>query len=190
MGVYFQGGGHSIYGIAADHVLSIPIVLASSEFVTASPTQNPSLFFALRGGGGSTFRVVTSVTMKAYPDMPTTGLSFVFFPTDNSTASHDKLWAGVRVYFNYFSPFSDAGTYSCSWIFPGPVFFMQPFFAPNMTSLGTEALLSSWIADLAALGFQSNTTYNSYPTFLTGWEGSFPQELFGQFDFLGSRLFP
>ena len=56
------GGGHSplssIYGMAADHLLSMEVVLPSGAFVTASDTSNPDLFWALRGGGGSkSFRV-------------------------------------------------------------------------------------------------------------------------------------
>ena len=57
-GGFMQGGGHSsyasYYGLAADHVLSIQAVLASGEFVTINEEENEDLFWAFRGGGGST----------------------------------------------------------------------------------------------------------------------------------------
>lgn len=55
-GGYLQGGGHSIltslYGLAADQVLSLQIVTADGRFVTASSEENQDLFWAVRGGGG------------------------------------------------------------------------------------------------------------------------------------------
>ncbi|KAI1387903.1 uncharacterized protein F4822DRAFT_295655 [Hypoxylon trugodes] len=56
-GGWMAGGGHSAlaskYGLGADQPLSIQVVTADGRFVTADPTQNTDLFYALRGGGGS-----------------------------------------------------------------------------------------------------------------------------------------
>jgi hypothetical protein len=55
-GGFMAGGGHSTltsyYGLASDQVLSLNVVTAGGDFVTAEPTVNSDLFFALRGGGG------------------------------------------------------------------------------------------------------------------------------------------
>lgn len=41
------------------------------ELVTANAFQNQNLFWALRGGGGGTFGVVTEATIRVFPDDPT-----------------------------------------------------------------------------------------------------------------------
>ena len=91
-GGWFAGGGHSAiapnYGlgmpnspvrskscspnsfVGVDNVLEIMIVTADGDHVVANQYQNEDLFWALRGGGGGTWGVVTSVTYKTYPSTP------------------------------------------------------------------------------------------------------------------------
>lgn len=51
--------------MAVDSVLQFTVVTADGKFVTADAITNPDLFWALRGGGGSTWGVVISVTGKS-----------------------------------------------------------------------------------------------------------------------------
>ena len=64
------GGGISFYGrafgVAANHVRSITLVLADGEIVTVSREHEAALFWALRGGGGG-FGVVTEVEVELVP---------------------------------------------------------------------------------------------------------------------------
>lgn len=64
------GGGHSWLGphlgLGVDQLVSLDVVLANATTVTASNSSNPDLFWALRGGGGSAFGVITSLTIKTY----------------------------------------------------------------------------------------------------------------------------
>ncbi|KAK0458559.1 FAD-binding domain-containing protein [Desarmillaria tabescens] len=66
-----QGGGHSVltpvYGFGVDRVLQFKIVTPDGKFRVANEFQHPDLFWALRGGGGSTFGVVLESTMLVQP---------------------------------------------------------------------------------------------------------------------------
>jgi FAD/FMN-containing dehydrogenase len=77
-GGFVQGGGFGSlsrrYGTAAGNVLEAEVVLASGEIVIANAVQHPDLFWALRGGGGGTFGVVSRLTMATYPAPQTLGM--------------------------------------------------------------------------------------------------------------------
>ncbi len=64
------GGGHgwlgSKYGLVSDNLLSVDIVTADGQPRIASATENPDLFWGVRGGGGN-FGVVTSLEFQLHP---------------------------------------------------------------------------------------------------------------------------
>jgi FAD/FMN-containing dehydrogenase len=70
-GGFLQGGGIGLFtrtmGIACDTVTSAQVVLANGSVVTASPQQYSDLYWALRGGGGGNFGIVTSYTFTPTP---------------------------------------------------------------------------------------------------------------------------
>ena len=68
---WLHGGGHSpltpVYGMGADNLRQVEIVTPRGERKIANQCLNSDLFFAVRGGGGGTFGVVTNITYKALP---------------------------------------------------------------------------------------------------------------------------
>lgn len=66
-----QGGGIGMLtracGLAIDQVISIQMVTAAGTVVEANATTNQDLYWALRGGGGGNFGVVTAFTLQLIP---------------------------------------------------------------------------------------------------------------------------
>jgi FAD/FMN-containing dehydrogenase len=73
------------YGLSCDSVLSVDLVTADGEFVTANKESNSDLFWGVRGGGGN-FGVVTSFEYRLHPvELLLAGL--VVYPIDAARAA-------------------------------------------------------------------------------------------------------
>jgi len=67
-----------VAGLSIDNLESLEVVLADGRCVRASDTENPDLFWALRGGGGN-FGVVTEFTYRLHEVGPLVGFGLQFF---------------------------------------------------------------------------------------------------------------
>ena len=69
-GGYVLGGGHSALsrslGLATDNVLQFQLILPNSTTISVTKCQHSDLWWALRGGGGGSFGVVTNLTYQVY----------------------------------------------------------------------------------------------------------------------------
>jgi len=73
-GGYVQGGGHSAnspqFGLVVDNVLQVELVGADGEVRTLNSCKNSDLFWAVKGGGGGSWGVITKMWHKAHPKAP------------------------------------------------------------------------------------------------------------------------
>lgn len=196
-GGYVLGGGHSplssIYGLAADQVLALEVVLPDGTFTTVTEESNPDLFWGLRGGGGSTFGVVTSIINKVYPKIGVTVAKFTFSTSD--TVSADTFFEALGIYYSYFEEFTAAGTYVYFWVLAlgddQYEFEFNPFFAVNHTLDQFNTLIQPLVDDLSAIGVSITPDGTYYDNFYDGWQDGFPLETVGTVvQLTGSRLFP
>ncbi|KAJ5094949.1 hypothetical protein N7532_007240 [Penicillium argentinense] len=136
-GGYVQGGGHSflgwLHGMASDNALEFQVVLANGSLIFANPYQNTDIFFALRGGGGGSFGVVVSVTVKAYPNYP------VVYATVNYTTSvNGPFWKGSDAFHKHIVYLNDNGG--------SGYYVMIPItLVPNSQSLSTFVLFLAFV---------------------------------------------
>jgi FAD/FMN-containing dehydrogenase len=71
------------HGATVDNLLSVDLVTAEGELLTASGEENPDLFWAIRGGGGN-FGVVTSFEYRLHPVGPIVLAGPVFHPLEDA----------------------------------------------------------------------------------------------------------
>ncbi|HEX2931710.1 MAG TPA: FAD-binding oxidoreductase, partial [Candidatus Binatia bacterium] len=67
------------YGMTIDNLFAVDVITAESTKIRASQTDNPDLFWALRGGGGN-FGVVTQFEFQLFPVGPEIFAGLIVFP--------------------------------------------------------------------------------------------------------------
>jgi len=93
---YTLGGGMGWlvrrHGLASDSVIFFEVVTADGQQVRASASENPDLFWALRGGGGG-FGAVTGMQIRLYPVTTVYGGS-LHYPAEKAADvfAHYREW--------------------------------------------------------------------------------------------------
>ena len=71
------------YGLTVDQLLSVDMITADGEFVKASTSENPELFWGVRGAG-SNFGIVTAFEFRLNPVGPIVVAGPIFWPMAES----------------------------------------------------------------------------------------------------------
>ncbi|KAK4554204.1 hypothetical protein LTR86_008732 [Recurvomyces mirabilis] len=178
-GGWMQGGGHGpasrTYGLGADQVLSAEVVLADGSIITASPSQNQDVFFAIRGGGPGTYGVVTKTVIKAHPMTNVTVQHLAIAPL---TTNISALLDAVTILFHDFPDLNDAGyagygTWAISE--PTPLFanftagYVHGIYMMNSTLITAEAAFTQTLEKLQQYNTTSLFISLSYLTYPDYW---------------------
>ncbi|KAJ6060182.1 FAD binding domain protein [Penicillium canescens] len=200
-GGYIQGGGHSLMGpwkgMAADNVLEFQVVTANGTLVTANSHQNPDLFWALRGGGGGTFGVIVSATLRTFDEAPVTMVNL----NVSTVAQNPGFWGAMTDFHPAIPSLNDAGASGYYFISPNVPFKNMEvsrlsilLFSPNQTNVAkTDKLVAplQWKLN-GTVGLITEYATIPFPTIhslLSGLLIRGNMDPTGQSVILGSRLF-
>ncbi|KAK4240110.1 hypothetical protein C8A03DRAFT_13528 [Achaetomium macrosporum] len=205
VGGYLTGAGHSLlsarYGLAADQVLEMEVVTPTGEIVTANECQNTDLFWAMRGGGGSTFGVITSVTMKTFPtpEIEHVLMGVVTLDVANTRAIFDMIAYVLSQFpslgdqglsgYAYFSPAIATSSPDGSNVTVAGLFMVG--ILQNSTPEAMRALWDPVFAHVNATWpgmFQALYQPRSYPSFLAYFAEIYDRSPAGRSQYVGSRL--
>ncbi|GGX33089.1 FAD-binding oxidoreductase [Streptomyces chryseus] len=105
------GGGHGVvsraYGLTCDSLTSATIVTAAGKRLHCTSTENPDLFWALRGAGNGNFGVVTEMTFRTRP-APAAVTAYLSWPWSKAQAviaawqewgpsQPDEIWSSAHL---------------------------------------------------------------------------------------------
>jgi FAD/FMN-containing dehydrogenase len=173
------------FGLALDNVQAVDIVTADGRFLHASASENPDLFWAVRGGGGN-FGVVTAFEFRVHPmQRQVVGGRMVFpiararelldFYADYSRSAPDDLYLDAVMN----SPIGGKpGAFVFSTCYSGPADKAEQALAP-LRKLGTPLADGIKAVDYVALQRSTDRTdprgEGSY--LKSGFIDSYPGEL-------------
>lgn len=94
------GGGYGTfvrqYGVACDNLMELEMVDANGKLLIINDHENTDLFWALRGGGGGSFGIVTKMKLKMYHAPKSIALGSIQFDSDDFPQFYDA-WQSLMI---------------------------------------------------------------------------------------------
>jgi len=142
------------FGLTCDNLLSVELVAADGSLVRTSRDEQPDLFWALRGGGGGNFGIVTSFTFLLTPIAEVTTVT-ISWPWDDAAAVlaawqetapgvDDRLTLGLTI-----GPPSD-GTITMYGLLNAPSSLLWPLLEPLLAAGSPYGPLITTVPFIAA----------------------------------------
>ena len=193
-GGYTQGGGHSAlsstFGLGADQTLEFEVVTATGQIVKASRTNNSDLYWALSGGGGGTYGVVLSLTVRTYPESTIGGASLQMAA---AYTTQDKFNEAVATFHSLLPNMTDQGAMVVYYV-NNAVFVINPITVYNSTAAYVKnTVLAPFTAKLTELGIPASISYTelSYRDHYNIYMGPLPYGHVAVEEYqFGSRMIP
>ena len=169
-GGYTQGGGHSAlsskFGLGADQALEWEVVDGRGQLLTASRTENSDLYWALSGGGGGTYGVVYSLTVKAHQDFPVTGV-VLNFTADGADPA--RFFDAVGYYHTLVPGYTAAGGVAIAEV-TNTSFLLTPLTFPDMHAKQATSLMQPLLNYLDKAGIKYTNNITEFPSFLQHYD--------------------
>jgi hypothetical protein len=191
---FTMGAGHSAlstsFGLGADQVLAYEVVTASGQLVTASPSENSDLYWALSGGGPGTYGVVASMTVRTYPGAQVGGASIAFSAAYTTQDKFNQALATLHALLPNMTSLGADVIYTAT----NSVLQLSPVTVFNSTASYVQStVLAPFTAKLTALGipFRAQYTTLSYLDHYATYLGPLPNGNLAVSSYqFGSRLIP
>ncbi|SPO00052.1 related to isoamyl alcohol oxidase [Cephalotrichum gorgonifer] len=207
VGGYITGGGHSMLstrnGLAVDQVLEMEVVTPDGDHITANECRNEDIFWAMRGGGGSTFGVLTSVTLRVIPSPKMLHMIFML----GTTSTAPNITDIQALFLSKVPSLSDSGLAGYVWLAkemvnpagpdPGPPLLGGIFGMLTLQDTDDEKdmlnLMEPIVEEAAQRFPDSNVTFGpvieKYGSFQDWYSVYHDNGAAGSSQWLGSRLF-
>ena len=174
-GGFGQGGGHGIfgpsYGLMVDNAVEFDVVTADGQLRTINCCNDPDLFWAMRGGGGGSFGILTSYRFQLHPAVKINLYQFHanFTTHGNETANYPALEKILTQHATYQPIWSHNNISGHAYYWPNKTEIYLVLPSNNETAL--KALtneFSSSLTNQADIHVTTNTytTYPKYTSFL------------------------
>jgi hypothetical protein len=134
--------------MGADNFVQATVVTPAGQIVVANEYQNSDLFWAIRGGGGGTWGVVTSVTVNAYP-MPTALMWSLSAEPLNANTTDDSEWYDLLGnLFSELPSLKEFGLQGYITVTASPVGLTSALFAYDQSKESVEAKIEPLVQSL------------------------------------------
>jgi hypothetical protein len=142
------------------------VVDGTGRVLTASPSQNPDMYWALSGGGGGTYGIVSSVVVKLLPDMPVTGAQLSF---DLDPRRPSDFHEAIRTYHRLVPDITMAGGMGIAQV-TNDSFLLTPLTLPSGSQGDAEELLAPLLQLLESRDLAYSLNISEHANWLEYWE--------------------